>query len=188
LNFLLDSISWNFHPLPNNILEVYCDASGSGMGFWYPSLHLGFQSNLPPRSLVEDIFFYEALCVASAIHDGVTQLPHNGWLAVYTDSLNTVYLFNSLSRDPGYNHLLIDVVEVILTFGIDFRVFHVYGESNVVEDHLSWWHAVDAIRVIPELRVSPFLPPWNALGEVKKWSVLWLRPGSPSGLHGLWSV
>jgi hypothetical protein len=138
------------------------------MGFWYTSLRLGFQSNLPPCSPVEDIFFYEALCVASAIHDGITRLPHNGRLAVSTDSLNTVYLFNSLSRDPGYNHLLIDVVEVILAFGIDFRVFHVSGESNVVADHLSQWRAADAIQVIPELRVSPFLPPWNALGEVKK--------------------
>ncbi|KAG2359924.1 hypothetical protein BDR07DRAFT_1291044 [Suillus spraguei] len=63
-----------------DILQVFCDASGSGMGFWYPSLNLGFQSNLPEHPLMKDIFifFYKALCIASAIHDAVTHLPKNG--------------------------------------------------------------------------------------------------------------
>jgi hypothetical protein len=135
--YLLKTVSWNFDPLPNNILQVFCNASDSGMGYWFPELLLGFQSNLPLKSPVDDIFFHEALCVGSAIRDGVTRLPLGGRLAVFTDSLNIVYLFNSLSGDPGYNQLLHDVVEVIMAFGIDFRVFHISGERNVIADHLS---------------------------------------------------
>jgi hypothetical protein len=166
--YLLKSVSWQLYPLPSNTLEVYCDASGSGMGFWYPKLNLAFQSNLPDHSPVQDIFFSEALCVSVAIHDAVTRLPENGRLAVYTDSLNTVYLFNSLSVGPGYNPLLMDVIEVILVFRIDFRVFHVSGDNNIVADHLSHWRAREALRCSPGLRILPFQPPRNALGATKK--------------------
>jgi hypothetical protein len=166
--FLLKSISWQFYPLPSNTLKVYCDVSGSGMGVWYPKLNLVFQSNLPDRSPVQDIFFSEALCVSAAIHDAVTRLPENGRLAVYTDSLNTVYLFNSLSAGPGYNPLLMVIIEVILIFRIDFRVFHVSGDKNIVADHLSCWRAQEAMRCSPGLRILPFQPPRNVLGATKK--------------------
>lgn len=166
--YLVKSISWSFAPLTSNVLEVYCDASGSGMGFWYPYLNLGFQSGLPEHSPIRDIFFFEALCVASAIHDAVTRLPFNGRLAVYTDSLNSVYMFNSLSGEPGFNRILMDVVEVILAFDVDFRVFHISGRDNVVADHLSRWRIADAICWSPGLRVLPFQPPRNALGAAKK--------------------
>ncbi|KAG2350554.1 DNA/RNA polymerase [Suillus weaverae] len=149
--YLLKSVSWQFEPLSLDVLKVFCDASGSGMGFWYPSLLLGFQSNLPERSPVHNIFFFEALCVTSTIHDAVTRLLKNGRLAVYTDSLNTVYMFNSLSGGVGYNHLLMDVVKVILAFNVDFRVFHISGEDNVVADHLSRWQARDALCCSPSL-------------------------------------
>jgi hypothetical protein len=72
--YLLKSVSWSSNPLPNNTLQLYCDASGTSMGFWYPALNLGFQSQLPKRCPVQDIFFYEALCVCSGIRDGVTRL------------------------------------------------------------------------------------------------------------------
>ncbi|KAG1884228.1 uncharacterized protein F5891DRAFT_971247 [Suillus fuscotomentosus] len=166
--FLLKSTAWNYRPLPTDVLQVYCDASGSGLGFWYPSLNLGFQSNLPECPLVKDIFFYEALCIVSAIHDAVTRLPKNGRLAVFTDSLNSVYLFNSLSGGPGYNRLLMYVVEVILAFQVDFRVFHISGEKNVIADNLSRWRALDARLASPGLRVLPFQPPRDTLGAVKK--------------------
>jgi hypothetical protein len=166
--YFLKSVSWNPTALPADFLHVYCDASGTGLGFWYPALDLGFQSPLPARSPVEDIFFYESLCVTSAIHDAVTRVPANGKIAVFTDSLNTVYLFNSLSGPSGFNRLLIDAVEVILAFQVDFRVFHISGESNIVADHLSRWRVADACRVRPGLRVIPFEPPQNALGGGQK--------------------
>jgi hypothetical protein len=79
---------------------------------------------------------------------------HSGWsyqasadqqLAVYTGSLNSVYMFNTLSGAPCFNHLLMDVVEVILVFKVNFQGFHVSGDVNVVADHLLWWRAVDAV-------------------------------------------
>ncbi|KAG1851649.1 hypothetical protein F4604DRAFT_1933926 [Suillus subluteus] len=115
------------------------------MGFWYPHLNLRFQSNLPEHPPVADIFFFEALCVASAIHDAVTRIPVNRCLAIYTNSLNTVYMFNTLSAGLGYNRLLVDAVEIVLVFNVDFRVFHVAGEDNVVADHLSHWRAREAM-------------------------------------------
>jgi hypothetical protein len=166
--YLFKSVSWSDLPHASDVLEVFCDASGSGLGFWYPRLNLGFQSNLPHRSPVNDIFFYEALCVASAIHDAVTRLPTNGRLAVYTDSLNSVYMFNSLAGEPGFNRILMDIVEVILAFDVDFRVFHVSGKNNIVADHLSRWRVNEAVRASPGLRVLPFQPPRNALGAAEK--------------------
>ncbi|KAG1860097.1 hypothetical protein F4604DRAFT_1930428 [Suillus subluteus] len=102
-------------------------------------------SNLPKHPPVADIFFFEALCVASAIHDAVTWIPVNRCLAIYPNSLNTVYMFNTLLAGPGYNQLLMDAVEIILVFNVDFRVFHVAGEDNVVADHLSHWHVREAM-------------------------------------------
>ncbi|KIK36363.1 hypothetical protein CY34DRAFT_94562, partial [Suillus luteus UH-Slu-Lm8-n1] len=166
--YLLKSVSWRLHPLPPDILEVFCDASGSGMGFWYPTFNLGFQSGLPPHLPINDIFYTEALCVVSAIRDAVTRLPRNHRLAVYTDSLNSVYLFNSLSGGPGYNCLLMDVVEFILAFDVDFRVFHISGHDNVVADHLSRWRAAEAVKISPGLRILPFQPPRVTLGAAKK--------------------
>ncbi|KAG1767747.1 hypothetical protein EDD22DRAFT_967670 [Suillus occidentalis] len=166
--YLFKSTSWDYSPLPCDVLRVFCDASGSGMGYWYPSLNLGFQSNLPLHPVINDIFYSEALCIVSAIHDAVTRLPQNGRLAVYTDSLNSVYLFNSLSGGAGYNRLLMHTVEVILAFKVDFRVFHVSGDQNVVADHLSRWRASDACLASPGLRVLPFQPPRDAMGAAKK--------------------
>jgi hypothetical protein len=157
--YLFKSVSWRYLSPQSDVLEVFCNASSSSMGFWYPSLNIGFQSSLPSRSPVTDIFFHEALCISSAIHDAVTRLPINGRLAVFTDSLNTVYMFNTLSAGPGYNRLLMDAVETILIFNVDFRVFHVAGEDNVVADHLSRWRARDALLCSPGLRISPFQPP-----------------------------
>ncbi|KAG2349427.1 hypothetical protein BDR05DRAFT_972469 [Suillus weaverae] len=145
--YLVKLVSWPFLPLPSNVLEVFCDASGSGMGFWYPYLNLGFQSGLPEHSPIQDIFF-EALCVASAIHDAVTQLPLNRHLAMYMDSLNSVYMFNSLAGEPGFNQILMDIVEVILAFDVDFHVFHISG-----------WRIAEAMHTSPGLHILPFQPP-----------------------------
>ncbi|KAG2050845.1 hypothetical protein BDR06DRAFT_974263 [Suillus hirtellus] len=113
-------VSWNLNLLPSDVVQVFCNASSTGLSFWYLALNLGFQSPLPSHSPVEDIFFYESLCVSSAIHDAVTHVQPDGRLVVFTDSLNTVFMFNSLAGPSGYNHLLMDTVEVILAFKIDF--------------------------------------------------------------------
>ncbi|KAG1894968.1 uncharacterized protein F5891DRAFT_960750, partial [Suillus fuscotomentosus] len=77
-------------------------------------------------------------------------------LAVFSDSLNSVYMYNTLLASLGYHQLLIDVVKVVLIFDIDFRVFHVSGEVNLVIDHLSYWWAGEAQCISPSLHVFPF--------------------------------
>ncbi|KAG2049684.1 hypothetical protein BDR06DRAFT_1011914 [Suillus hirtellus] len=72
--YFFKSVSWNLNLLPSDVVQVFCDASGTGLGFWYPALNLSFQSPLPSHSPVEDIFFYESLCVSSGIHDAVTRV------------------------------------------------------------------------------------------------------------------
>ena len=63
--YLLKSVSWNLSEVvsASDVLRVYCDASGVGMGFWYPTLNLAFQSPLLTCLPILDIFFTEALCV-----------------------------------------------------------------------------------------------------------------------------
>ena len=47
-------------------IQVFCDASGQGLGYWLPSNNVGFMS--PLLGDAHTIFFNEALCVVSALH------------------------------------------------------------------------------------------------------------------------
>jgi hypothetical protein len=44
--YFFKSVSWSYLHLLDNVLRVYTDASGVGLGYWYPSLNIGFQSLL----------------------------------------------------------------------------------------------------------------------------------------------
>ncbi|KAG2744107.1 hypothetical protein P692DRAFT_20746321, partial [Suillus brevipes Sb2] len=123
---------------------------------------------VPVHPPVSDIFFFEALCVASAIHDALSRISPGHRLAVFTDSLDTVSIFSSLSGETGYNQLLLFVVDLILATEVDFRVFHIAGDRNIVADHLSRNKAREALSCVPRLRILPFEPPRNALGEGQK--------------------
>ena len=48
----------------------YADASGTGMGIWFPGEYAGYQCPLPTEGPKDLIFFYEALAVYSAFHLG----------------------------------------------------------------------------------------------------------------------
>jgi hypothetical protein len=150
--YLLKSVSWSFSEVESacNILRVDCDASGIGLGFWYPSLRLGFYSDFPTRHSA-DIFYHKALCVASAIHDALSQLPSGHRLAVFTDSLDSVAIFSSLAAGAVYNDLLRFVVDLVLATSIDFRVFHISGDKNTVADHLAWNRGWEALACVPNL-------------------------------------
>jgi hypothetical protein len=149
-------------------LSVYTDASGNGMSFWYPSLNHGFQAPLPGTISSDTIFFFEALAVTAAIIDAAGRMHPHERLAVFTDNMNTVAMFNTLAALPPYNWLLMLVVDVILDSQIDLRVFHVPGVHNEVADHLSRWKNDEAREVSPGLIISSFQPPRNTLGAVKK--------------------
>jgi hypothetical protein len=166
--YIIRSVSWDFHHMSQATLAVYTDASASGMAFWFPSLNLGFQCNLPGSISSETIFFFEALAVTSAIIDAVRRMEPHGRLAIFTDNSNTVAMFNTLAALPPYNWMLMLAMDVVLGRSIDLRVFHVPGVHNTVADHLSRWKNDEARKASPGLVISSFQPPRNALGASKK--------------------
>ncbi|KAJ7832699.1 hypothetical protein B0H13DRAFT_1654114 [Mycena leptocephala] len=139
------------------------------MGFYHPALSLGFQSELP-AGISSDlkIFFYEALCVCAAIHQAATFLPKGARLTIYTDSSNSVDIFNSLKALPAYNDILKSSVDVLLRHDIELRVLHVPGKLNTVADAISRWNNTVAVALVPGLSIHPFTPPRDALGAAKK--------------------
>jgi len=61
---MLDVITWE----PNHAdLEIFCNATPAQLGFYSPAHNAGFVSSTPASSTHTTIFFYEALCVVSAL-------------------------------------------------------------------------------------------------------------------------
>ena len=111
--YFLCSVSWCHDDLSPSVLHVYCDASPFTLGIWSPSLALGLQA--PAHDIFTQhggsIFYLEALCICSAILDAAARLSSGQHLAVFTDNVNTVQLFNSLSALPAFNWMLIQVAD-----------------------------------------------------------------------------
>jgi len=61
--------------------------------------------------------------------------PHH--LAILTDSSNTFNIFNTLHALPAYNPILITAVDLLISSGIQLRVFHIPRNKNKVADALS---------------------------------------------------
>ncbi|KAJ6514293.1 hypothetical protein C8R47DRAFT_1282131 [Mycena vitilis] len=164
--FLIKSV--DYRPEDANLI-IYCDASThgdgrGGMGFYIPALTIGYQSELPTGVLdTLKIFFYEALCVCAAIHHASTILPRGSRLTVYTDSSNTVDIFNSLKALPSYNDILKSAIDVQLAHDIELRVLHVPGDLNKVADAISRWRNLLAAQLVPGLTIHPFSAPLDAL-------------------------
>ena len=111
-----------------------------------------------------DIFFLELVAILSAIHH-LACLPHPPQqLLVYTDSLDSVAVFNSLSAsEKSHNGVLLAVARIILQSGIDLRVRHVSGKDNIRADLLSRLLFDDYRRHFPHDRVRLFAPPRELL-------------------------
>jgi hypothetical protein len=166
--YFIRSVSWDFHHMSQATLSVYADASASRMAFWYPSLNHGFQCQLPGTLSSDTIYFFEALAVTAAIIDAVGRMQPHGHLAVFTDNVNTVAMFNTLAALPPYNWLLMLLMDFVLDGYIDLRIFHVPGIHNTVADHLSRWKNDEARNASLGLIISSFQPPQNMLGAAKK--------------------
>lgn len=178
---LLDSISWS---ADTATYTLYCDACPTGLAFWYPSLDLAFYSPTPDDDVSGLIFYFEALCVLCALLDACTRDEVPGRFIIYTDNLNTVDIFSSLSAMPAYNILLREAVNLLHAGCHDLRVLHIPGKQNEVADALSRGDFQRALRLRPALtgRIYQFepyrrvfdgilyslLPPRNALGATKK--------------------
>ena len=166
--FFLKSVAWDFSTLSDSAFLAYTDASGDGLAYWFPSLNQGFQSPLPGSTPSGSIFYFEALAVASAILHASSQIAAGSRLAIFSDNMNSVSMFNSLAALPVYNGLLMLAVDAILSANIDFRVLYIPGVDNIVADALSRWHNDLARSKAPGLTIHTFQPPRSPLGPAKK--------------------
>ena len=156
---LLKSVYWDVHEAT---LMIYCDACPEGMGFWYPNLGIAFYSPTPCYQHPDLIFYFEALCVHSALYDAHCRMAtgENGHFLIYTDNSNTVNIFSSFRALPPYNHLLKTAVDILNAGDNDMRVLHVPGVDNAVADALSRADFRRAINLVPSLKISNF-DPWS---------------------------
>lgn len=165
--FMLKSKVWS----PEDAdLTFYCDACLTGMGFWSPQLFKGFMADTIPSTFLPDdnIFWFEALTVLSAfIHASSLSSPPVR-LAIFSDNLNTVQMFESLRSHPPYDLILRNVIDVVIDSNIDFRVWYIPGPSNVVADALSRGLLSVVHTHLPNLPVFTFQPPRITLGAAPK--------------------
>ena len=107
------------------------------MGYWYPSLDKGFLCDTPPDLCEGLIFYFEAICILSALLDACLRLVQPSHFVIYTDNLNTVDIFTSLRALPDYNVILRTAVDLLYARNHNLRVLHVPGVRNQVADALS---------------------------------------------------
>ncbi|KAJ3490946.1 hypothetical protein NLJ89_g11390 [Agrocybe chaxingu] len=149
-------------------VTIFCDACMDGMGFWFPDHRVRYYSPVPSTVPTNIIFYYEALCVAAALHCAHLTSPDGSRIVIYTDNSNTVDIFNTLCARPDYNPILCFAVDILLDGEHDLCVLHVAGDQNVVADALSCQDFGCAIKSIPDLKILDFQPPHLLLGANKK--------------------
>jgi hypothetical protein len=76
-------------------------------------------------------------------------------------------MFNTLHALPAYNPILITAIDLLISSGIQLRVFHIPRNENKVADALSRLDAFTASRLQPGLTITSFSPPRFTLGEVQ---------------------
>ncbi|KAG9218369.1 hypothetical protein CCMSSC00406_0007260 [Pleurotus cornucopiae] len=140
-------------------LSIYCDAATSrSLAFWVPIRSLGFVAPLPeaPFAPASAIFFFEALAVLSALQwaASLSLLPKR--LAIYSDSMNTVQIFDSMQADKPYNSILFAACDILIASNIDLRVYHIPGSENIVTDALSRSLFHVAAQYDPNLAIHSF--------------------------------
>ena len=153
---LLKSIAWDVDQAD---YVVYCDACPEGLGFWYPRTKEGFHAATPSNVSREYIFYFESLCVVSALDHIQTRAPKGSKIIIYTDNSNTVDIFRSYHCLPAYNSLLKTAVNIVLANDFSLRVLHVAGNNNVVADALSRVRFSVALQNEPQLQITLFKPP-----------------------------
>ena len=156
---LLKSVYWNSHEATFTIL---CDACPDGMGFWYLDLNITYYSPTPCHEHPDLMFYFEALCVHSALFDAHwwTALGRNGCFLIYIDNSNTVDIFSSLWVLPPYNHLLKTAIDILNRGNSDLRVLHVPSVDNAITDALSRSDFHCTITLVPGLKINKFKP-WS---------------------------
>jgi hypothetical protein len=158
---LINSIIWGQNDAD---LTIFCDASLEGLGFYVPALNAAFYSPLSNQPPLLHIFFYEALCVVSALAFAVGLRPPPRRLLIFSDSMNMVDMFHSLRAHASYNHLLLFAVRLLLPQTTSLRVFHIPGSDNAIADAVSRGLFYIASTLHPALCIAHFKPPQDVMG------------------------
>lgn len=153
-------------PLDTDLL-VLCDACLSGMAYWIPTRVCTFAADCgrTPPGLEDNSFWFEALTVLAALEWVVEHIsPPPRRLAIYTDNLNTVQMFESHRALPDFHELLLRACDLLIATDIDIRVWHIPGHHNTVADALLRGLFTVARQYAPDLSISTFIPPRPVLG------------------------
>lgn len=145
---------------------IYCDACPEGLGFWYPVSKDAYHAPTPVDVPSNVIFYFESLCVLSALTHVQTKAHQGSHILIYMDNANTVDIFRSLRCLPPYNLLLHAAVDILIQHDYSLRVLHVPGDQNVVADALSRVQFSVALRAEPDLKFFTFHPP-EMVGSAK---------------------
>lgn len=131
---LFKSITWT----PSSAdYVIYCDACPEGMGFWYLVSKDGYYAPTPVNVPSHVIFYFESLCVLSALEHIKSKAKTGAKTLIYTDNTNTIDIFCSLYCLPAYNHLLKTAIDILIDKDLSLHVLHVPEEQNIVADALS---------------------------------------------------
>ena len=147
-----EMVMWTDASLCNSLAFIY-----SNKGFLYPI-------NPPPAGIKIDIFFLELLTIVVAIHHAgsLVQSPHH--LLIWTDSLKSVAVLNSLhTTESLHNAPLLAIVGIILQTGMDLHVQFIKGKLNMHADMLSCLLVDEYQRKFPFIHVEHFAPPQELL-------------------------
>jgi hypothetical protein len=147
-------------------LVMWTDASGKhGLSFVYAGHGFVYQlRSSRPGSPPIDIFFLELLAILSGIHHIAHFACPPRRLLVFTDSLDSVAVLNSLrASEPLHNSILLAVAEIIMKTNIDLHIHHIEGKNNVRADMLSRLMLDEYHRCYPADRVRSFSPPRDLL-------------------------
>ncbi|TFY52988.1 hypothetical protein EVJ58_g9702 [Rhodofomes roseus] len=172
----LDAEPWGLDELDwaDPLCEIaYTDASAQGIGLWFPWLKQAYFCDLPGDPPADTIFFFEALAVCCAMHCIVQWRRDTGCLqlrrfGVYSDNSNSVNIFDSLRAKPAYNSILRSAVDLCISESFQFRVQHIPGKDNVIADALSRRQFDLVQELVPDVNITTFQPPRDALGAIKK--------------------
>ena len=115
----------------------------------------------------DNIFWYEALTVLSALEWAVSLSPQPFRIAIFTDNLNTVQMFDSFRAKAPYVDILLAAVEILIHQDVDLRVWHIPGERNVIADALSRQLFSTVAQYASHLKVNTFQPPRVTSGSSK---------------------
>jgi hypothetical protein len=147
-----DFVLWTDAALHLALAFVY-----AGNGYVYPVKPC-------PPSLKIDIFFLELMAIVSALFHTASMSKPPRRVLIFTDSLDSVGSFNSLSASEQiHNGPLLAAADIILRSSIDIRVRFIEGKKNVRADMLSRLLLDDYSRLFPADHVRFFTPPRELL-------------------------